>query len=208
MKNAKNVMYLAVLGATVCSSSAWAGYWTNQDRGPFVTDGGTRVRVTSQAGSTWEHWYWQGKNDGLQFRCPPNNPGGNCTQAFAINRSTATSTSNGLTIGVTGSLGNNAFARGDLAATYQRVWTRTVTTGWISTSTANVARGQYVQPVSIQTRRWMRGDFNGAHIKTQTTGTKGRSYYYDWRWQTVGSWTDNRAIGRPYTTFKYSSRPF
>jgi hypothetical protein len=71
-----------------------------------------------------------------------------------------------------------------------------------------VARGMYVQPVSIQNRRWTKGDIFGAHFKDQEFHNKASNYHYEWAWKTVGTWTDNRAEGSPFTTFRYSSNPF
>jgi hypothetical protein len=209
-KNAKRAMYLAVLGAVVCSSSsAWAAWWSLQDHGPVKVDGGTRIMARSQAGNAWDQWFWQGKSEGMQFQCPRNNATPTCTTRFELGTSRFTSTSHGFSIG-----GTVGIAGQELTAKYNREWTKSTSTGRGTNDLAHVSRGQFVQPVAVQKRRWTRGVFHGGHFKVQTlpksTFVNGKlvRYQYNWTWKDVGNWTDNRAVGSPYYTFAYRSSPF
>jgi hypothetical protein len=193
-------MYLAVLGAAVCSSSAWAGWWSNQDFGAAKTDGGTRA-VARQQGNKYSDWFWQGKNEGLQFRCPTNHPAATCRHTFNVNSSKSTSLSQGFRIGLEGK-----FKEQELSAAYNRQYSRTQTTGHGSTLIAQVSRGHYTQPVAVQERRWTKGVFHGAHFKTQTrVSGKNTNWYYDWAWRDFGSWTSYLGVGKPYYTVVYKS---
>jgi hypothetical protein len=211
MKYAKRAMYLAVLGVAVCSSSSALAWWSNTDHGQAKTDGGTKTVPKQQARDKWSDWFWQGKNEGMQFRCPTNHPTPTCQQRFEINSSRSVSSSKGFSLGATGT-----YKKQELSGAYQMSWTRTNTTGKSYATTTDVAKGQYAQPIAVQERRWMKGVFHGAHFKTGTrlVGSassfgKTREWSYDWAWKDFASWTDNRSLGNPYYTVVYKkSGPF
>jgi hypothetical protein len=203
MKNTTKAIYLAVLSATVCSSSAWAGWWTQKDQGRAISDGGTRVVIRQQAGNTFEDWFWQGRRDGMQFQCPPNR--GNCTQRFEINSSKTTSTTKGFSIGAT-----LLWNLQEVGAKYHRQFTRSTSTGTAWAQTVGIRSGQWAQPIAIQKRRWTKGAFNGAHFKLRTEEDRERRtlHYYEWQWRDAGTWTSNHSVGSPYYTTVYKNGPF
>jgi hypothetical protein len=197
MKNVKSVMCLAVLGAAVCSSPAWAGFSSTTNYGTGKIDGGTRAIAKQQAGNTFITWFWQGKNENMQAWCPKTSVAATCQVRFNI-PSKSTSFSQGLNIQAGG------FNHGELTGVYNRQYSKTMSTRGSSMS-AQVRKGQYAQPVAVQGRRWTKGVFNGAHFKT---GSRGRTYNYEWAGRDFGSWTANHAAGNPYNTVVYKNGPF
>jgi hypothetical protein len=193
MKNAKSAMCLAVLGAAVCSSPAWAGFWSNQNFGTGKTDGGTKA-IAQQQGNKWNQWFWQGKNEGMQVQCPSNNSAATCQKTFNI-PSKSTSFSQGLNIQAGG------FNQQELAALYNRQYSKTMSTRG-SSMNVQAKKGQSGQPVAVQERRWTKGVFRGAHFKTQT---RNANYFYEWAGRDFASWTDNQAVGNPYLTVVYTN---
>jgi hypothetical protein len=186
-KNAKRVIYLAVLGATVCSSSAWAGFSSYKDYGRGKIDDGTKVMVKQYARNTYDDWLWRGKNEGMQYKCSA----ATCQASFNI-PSKSTSFSQGLNIQPDG------FDRQQLTALYNRQYSRTLSTRGES-KTAQMRNGQYAQPVAVIKRRWVSGVFNGAHFKDSV----GPWYKYEWKWNNFAPWTANHAVGNPYITIIY-----
>jgi hypothetical protein len=205
MKNTTKAIYLAVLGAAVCASSAWAApWWTKDNLGAAWPDRGTRALNRQQAGNTFQHWFWQGKNEGMQFRCPSNNPDPKCQHHLSITRSRSTSTTQGFTINANGVSG-----LGILHAAFNAEHTRTRSTGMGLTNNVNVGRGEYAQPIAVQLRRWTRGAFHGAHFRLQAlprqTFVNGKlvQYQYDWAWRDFATYTYNQSVNYPYYTIVF-----
>jgi hypothetical protein len=203
MKHAKKVLVLAVIGATLSSSAAWAVTAFRQDRGPFYADGSTQVRSKQEARNTWDDHFWRGEI----FRCNPQSPG-NCTVRFAKTNSKEVSRSKGWT--VSGNLSSNDLSQkvqGSLNFAYQKVTTRTNSTGTMEGFDQPIRRGEWARAVAVQRRKHTTGVFYGGHFfRTRETPSRGGpSYLYDWKWKEFGKWADNRAYAAPYFQIIFST---
>jgi hypothetical protein len=216
MKYAKNVMYLAVLGAVLSSTTAWASWKTYEDKPSPHPDGGSRLVAKQQDRNTWQDWFWKGSSEGMVFRCPPDHPNATCDANYEVNQSKSTSVSKSWSVGA-GGQGGAWFAKAQpiLMATYGQTTTKTNTTGKSFRGTVQVKKGEYTMPVSIQNRRWKTGVFNGGHYqinkweeKTARKNVTRTRYEYEWYWRDFGKWTDNRAENSAYFSMVYSKKGF
>ncbi len=211
MSKAKRLVLSAVAAATLLTSmsQAVAGCVFAQDRGSPHADGGgwTTHLQTQHAWNTWQDWFWRMSWESPLYQCPWGNAQPTCPITSNFTKAVSHSKEWGFSVGP-GADSKDWFqkAMGSLAFNFHYTQQRTWTDSFSFIPGGSILRGQKVDAITVQDRRWRKGVFKGGWVQTSQSsnyrypGQITRCYDFDWG-RTFGEWSTNTAEGRSYHTY-------
>lgn len=208
MSKAKRVVLSAVAAATLLTSMSQAvAGCVAEDRGSPHADGGswTTQQQTQHAWNTWQDWFWRMSWEQPIFQCPWGNALPTCPITTNFTKSVSHSKEWGVSFGPEG--GTNDWFKKAVASlgfnfnySQQKTWTDSFS----FIPGGAIQRGQKVEPITVQERRWRKGHFHGGWVETYSYQDRYRRTFhcYDFDWgRNFGEWTTNTADGSSYHTY-------
>lgn len=207
MSKTKRLVLSAVAAATLLTSVSQAVAGCGRyDRGSPHSDSGnwTSHIETQHAWNTWQDWFWRLSWTEPVYQCPWGNAEPICRITSNFTKTVSHSKEWGVGFGPGGGT-NDWFKKavGTLGINFNYGQQKTWTDSFSFTPGGAILRGQKVDPVTIQDRRWRKGIFHGGWVeKSSYVDRYGTVRCYDFDWgRNFGEWSSNTADGRSYNTY-------